>query len=474
MVCRGMSTTIEQIDLWRAAPSESEHLEFKEAKNNFDTESLCEYAVALSNEGGGHLLLGIHNSPPRKVVGSQAFRSLSDAAQRIHQKLGFRVDLEEVEHPEGRVVVVTVPGRPRGVPRHISGRYLMRVGESLVAMTPDRLQAIFNEDRPDWIEEAASDVLDAQQVVDLLDTQAFFELLQLPYPTRQEGVIERLTAEKLIDQRAGGFTIRRLGALLLAKRLGNFPDVRRRGIRVIVYDGPSKLETKLDEASAKGIAVGFAGLIEFVMAQLPQNEVVEHALRTRVKLVPDVVIRELAANALVHQDFNVSGASPTIEVYSNRVEISNPGKPLVDTDRFIDDYRSRNDRLADLMRRMRICEEKGSGVDRVVHTAEMYQLPAPLFRENVERTVVTIFGLRPFEDMDRDDRVRACYQHCSLKWVMGERMTNQSLRERFKLADTRASVTSQIIAAAIESGLVRPDEAVGGSRKYARYLPYWA
>lgn len=469
-----MPTTPEQIDIWRAAPSETEHLEFKEAKLSFDTDALCEYAVALSNEGGGHLLLGIHNTPPRKVVGSAALGNLVEVAHRVHQKLGFRVDFEEVKHPDGRVVVVKVPSRPRGVPRHVSGRYLMRVGESLVAMTPDRLQAIFNEDRPDWLEEPASEVLDAQAIIDLLDTQAFFELMQQPYPTRQEGVLERLLNENLIDRRSGGYIIRRIGALLLAKRLSAFPDVKRKAMRVVVYSGTSKLETKLDEAANRGMAVGFEGLIDFVMAQLPQNEVVEHALRTRVKLVPDVVIRELAANALVHQDFNATGASPTIEIYSNRVDISNPGKPAVDTDRFIDDYRSRNDRLADLMRRMRICEEKGSGVDRVVHTAEAFQLPAPLFRENVDRTFVTIFGHRPFEDMDRDDRVRACYQHCSLKWVMNERMTNQSLRERFKLPDGRASVTSQIIAAAIESGLVKADETVGGSRKYARYLPYWA
>lgn len=469
-----MPTTTEQIDVWRAAPTETEHLEFKEAKLNFDTDTLCDYCVALSNEGGGHLLLGIHNARPRKVVGSKALGNLSDVAHRVHQKVGFRVDFEEVAHPDGRVVVVKIPSRPRGVPRHVNGRYLMRVGESLVAMTADRLQAIFNEDRPDWLEEPASDIIDTQAVIDLLDTQAFFDLLQQPYPTQREGVIAKLIGEQLIDSQSGGYVIRRLGALLLAKRLSSFPDVRRKAMRVVVYNGSSKLDTKLDEAANRGIAVGFEALIDFVMAQLPQNEIIEHALRTTVKLVPDVVIRELAANALVHQDFNVTGASPTVEVYNNRVDISNPGKPAVETDRFIDDYRSRNDRLADLMRRMRICEEKGSGVDRVVHTAEAFQLPAPLFRENVDRTFVTIFGLRPFEEMDRDDRVRACYQHCALRWVMNERMTNQSLRERFKLPDGRASVTSQIIAAAIEAGLVKADETVGGSRKYARYLPYWA
>jgi predicted HTH transcriptional regulator len=123
---------------------------------------------------------------------------------------------------------------------------------------------------------------------------------------------------------------------------------------------------------------------------------------------------------------------------------------------------------------MGICEEKSSGIDRVVSTAEFYQLPAPDFRATHRRTLVTIYGPKDFDEMDREDRTRACYQHCALKWVMGERMTNQSLRERFNLPEAKSAVVSQVIAATIEAGLAKPDERVGGSRKFARYLPFWA
>ncbi len=126
------------------------------------------------------------------------------------------------------------------------------------------------------------------------------------------------------------------------------------------------------------------------------------------------------------------------------------------------------------MRRMNICEEKSSGIDRVVTTAEFYQLPAPDFRAGQNRTIVILYGPKAFEDMDRDDRIRACYQHCALKWVIAERMTNQSLRERFGLPESKSALTSQVITAAIQAGVIKPDEAVGGSRKYARYIPFWA
>jgi predicted HTH transcriptional regulator len=341
-------------------------------------------------------------------------------------------------------------------------------------MTEEQLRRIFAEGGPDWLEEQSKQSLDGQEVVELLDTQAFFELLKLPYPTDRSGVLERLEKERLIDSTGESFAIRRIGALLLAKKLTDFDELARKAPRVVVYSGVSKLETKLDQVGAKGYAVGFQGLIRFIMGQLPQNEVIENALRKEVKLVPEAAIREIVANALIHQDFSVTGASTMVEIYPNRVEISNPGEPLVPVDRFIDGYQSRNERVADLMRRMSICEEKSSGIDRVVQTAELYQLPAPAFRVGLRRTIVTIFGLRPFEEMDREDRVRACYQHCALKWVMSERMTNQTLRERFHLPEDKAASISQVIAATIEAKLIKPDEKVGGSRKYARYLPFWA
>ena len=163
-----------------------------------------------------------------------------------------------------------------------------------------------------------------------------------------------------------------------------------------------------------------------------------------------------------------------IEIYSDRVEISNPGEPVVPVERFIDGYQSRNERLADLMRRLHICEEKSSGIDKVVTAAEVYQLPAPDFRAAHRRTVAIIFGPKKLEGMDRDDRMRACYQHCVLKWVMAQRMTNQTLRDRFKLPENKSAIVSQIISAALDAKLIKLDQAVGASRKYARYLPFWA
>lgn len=469
-----MQTTREQVDIWRAAPTETQTLEFKEAKTQYDSDKLFGYCVAIANEGGGHMILGVRNKLPREVVGTTAFPNPIATAERIFQAVGFRVDIDEVTHPSGRVLVFSIPSRLKGTAYHLEGKYLMRSGESLVPMSEDQLRKIFAEGKPDWLEEHSKTSLPIDEVIRLLDTQAFFELLKLPYPTDQNGVIDRLTGERLVDRTGDTYAIRRLGGLLLAKKIAEFPDLARKAPRVVVYTGKPKLETKLDQTGTVGYAVGFQRLVNFVMSQMPQNEAIKNALRTEIKLVPEIVIRELVANAMIHQDFLITGASIVVDIYSNRIDISNPGEPIVPADRFIDGYQSRNERLADFMRRMRVCEEKGSGIDKVVHAAEVYQLPAPSFLSQGIRTQVTIYGPVRIGAMDRADRVRACYQHCALKYVMSERMTNQSLRQRFGLAESKSAIASQAIAATVDAGFVKLDEKVGSSKKYARYVPFWA
>lgn len=469
-----MVTTPAQVDIWRAAHKEHQRLEFKEAKIQFDSHKLYKYCVALANEGGGYLLMGIVDKPPRPVIGTSAYPDLVSTAEKLFAMLGFRVDVEAVAHPDGRVLVFHIPSRPRGTAYHLDGAYLMRSGGELVPMSEDQLRKIFAEGGPDLLEEPAMRGLPPQRVIELLDTQGYFELMELPYPTDQTGVLDRLVSERLIDRGAGSYSIRNIAALLLAKQLSDFPELERKAPRVVVYNGTSKLNTKLDRTGSKGYAVGFRGLTRFVMDQLPQNEVIENALRKAVKLVPEIAIREVLANALIHQDLSIRGASVMVEVYDDRVEITNPGEPIVPLERFIDGYQSRNERMADLMRRMHICEEKSSGVDKLVNAAEMFQLPAPEFRATQQRTQVIIYGPKVLEAMDRNDRVRACYQHCALKYVMNERMTNQTLRARFGLPEGKSAIASQIISATIDAGLIKPDERMGTSKKFARYLPFWA
>jgi ATP-dependent DNA helicase RecG len=468
-----MKTTSAELTKWMEEKQEG-NVEFKEAKNQFDTTKLMKYCVAIANEGGGKLILGVTDKKQRMVVGSQAFQNLEQTQSKILEKLRFRVEAEEFLHPAGRVVVFHIPSRPTGTAYNFEGAYLMRSGEELVPMTEDRLRAIFNEGKPSWLSECSARGLSSDDVIKLLDTQTYFDLLKLPYPVSRDAVLEKLQSERLILPRHGHYDITNLGAILFAKDLKAFEGLDRKAARVIVYEGKGKTRTKSDKPGVKGYAVGFEGLIDYVDSQLPSNEVIGKAVREKVQMYPEIAIRELVANALIHQDFNEIGTSVVIEIYSDRIEISNPGKPFIPPERFIDEYQSRNERLAALMRRMRICEEKGSGIDRVIESVEVFQLPAPDIRVGEKHTTLVMFAHKEFDAMEMKDRIRACYQHCCLRYVMNEKMTNQSLRERFKLPETKADAVSRIIGETQEAGLVKLENPESTSKRYARYIPFWA
>lgn len=467
-------TTLDELNGWLSVPREGAQLEFKEAKRQFDTDDFYQYCVALANEGGGKLVLGVSDKAPRRVVGTHAFRDPGELQSKVLSKLHFHIELEEFSHPDGRVLICHVPSRPKGTAYQYEGAYLMRSGDGTVAMTEDRLRNIFDEGKPNWLAGMARENCSADDIVRLLDTQSYFDLLTLPYPAVRDAVLDRFEREKLITKHGAMWAITNLGGILFAKRLDEFDGLSRKAPRVVVYDGTNKLKTRLDKLGTKGYAVGFEGLLEFIDGLIPANEVIEQALRREIKMFPEISVRELVANALIHQDFNETGTSVMIEIYADRIEISSPGKPFIAPERFIDEYQSRNEKLADLMRRFGVCEEKGSGIDMVVQNAEVYQLPAPDFRVGERHTVAVMYAHKDFEDMDRKDRIRACYQHCCLRYVMNEKMTNQSLRERFQLREEKSETVSRIIRDALDAGRIKLDDPESTSKRYAKYVPFWA
>ena len=200
--------------------------------------------------------------------------------------------------------------------------------------------------------------------------------------------------------------------------------------------------------------MGFEGLVDYINDQLPQNEEISKAVRETVRMYPVKAIREIVANAIIHQDYREKG-SPVIEIYSDRIEFTNPGLPVITPIRFIDEYQSRNEITADIMRRMGICEEKGSGIDKVIAQCELFQLPAPDFRTQEKHTNVIMYAHQNLNNMDKKDKIRACYQHCVLKYVSNEKMTNQTLRERFKIEEKNSAIASRIIGDTIEEKLIK-------------------
>jgi predicted HTH transcriptional regulator len=316
----------------------------------------------------------------------------------------------------------------------------------------------------------------AQRVLDLIDYSGLFDLLGLPLPEGRSAMLEKMVQERVITTHgADHFNITTLGAILFAKRLADFETLSRKAVRVIVYKGRNRVETLREQVATKGYANGFEGIVRYINDQLPANEVLGQAFRRELRMYPEIAVRELVANALIHQDCAITGDGPKVEIFTDRVEITNPGRPLIDTLRFVDEPpQSRNEALAALMRRMNICEERGSGIDKTLFEIELHQLPAPDFRVTDHHTVATMFSAMPLDRMDKPDRVRACYLHACLKQVSNEAMTNETLRTRLNIPDKDYPKASRIIRETIEANLVKPHDPSSKSRKHAKYLPFWA
>jgi predicted HTH transcriptional regulator len=178
---------------------------------------------------------------------------------------------------------------------------------------------------------------------------------------------------------------------------------------------------------------------------------------------------------LIHQDFSITGTGPMVEIYADRIEITNPGAPLIDVRRFLDlPPRSRNEALAAMMRRIGFCEERGSGIDKVLFEVELFQLPPPDFVVADQNVRAVLYSPRELSKMQRPDRIRACYQHASLRYLTGEPMTNASLRKRFSIEDQHHTAATRIISATVDSGWIKRANPGSESRKHASYVPFWA
>ncbi|WP_312936575.1 ATP-binding protein [Stutzerimonas nitrititolerans] len=468
-------------------PAETSWLEFK--RNNADPLEVGEYLAALSNaaaldgKSSAYLVWGVDDKT-HEIVGTTFVPQVAKKGNEeleswllrlLNPRLHFRFHSFEVD--DKPLVLLEIPSA-HSKPTSFEGRELIRIGSNKKPLKdfPEQERALWRVfDRTPFEELSAASGLDAAEALALLDYPAYFDLLGLPLPTDQAGILSRLQEDGMLrcDQ-AKRWEVTNLGAILFARELKKFKGLARKAVRLIVYEGKGRLKTLREQVGQKGYASGFEGLIEYLSALLPRNEVIGKALRKEVPMYPDLAVRELIANALIHQDFSVSGAGPMVEIFEDRLEITNPGEPLVDVDRFLDSPpRSRNEALASFMRRVGICEERGSGVDKVVFETEFFQLPPPRWERPDGSLRVVLFAHRVLKAMDKLERAHACYLHACLRYVLRDPMTNTSLRERFGIDAHNSATASRIIRDALEAKLIKPYEE-GQAKKNSRYLPYWA
>ena len=452
-----------------------------------DKQRLSEHLSAFSNfSGGGFLVYGVNNQGiiPSDIAQDRVdtiVKQLTNLSREaIEPPVALDCSVEDFESarllfihvPESPVKPVHLRGKPLDVAFIRSGGTTRRASRQEIGMM------MLNSRTPRWEELRATMLISDEEIRLMLNMGPILTMLERPVPSTKDEMLELIVGERfaLRDHSGGGY-ITNLGAIAAAKRIADFPDISRKSVRVIVYDGLNKRKTKQEQEGRLGYAISFQGLLSFVMSLLPQSEVIEQALRRKRTVYPEIALREIIANALIHQDFSITGAGPLIEIYNDRIEISNPGGllPSQRLDRLIGAQpESRNEQLARAFRRYKICEERGSGLIKAATEVEMYGLPPIEFTNGANFFKVTLYTPRTFAQMSERERLDACYQHAVLKYLSDTTMTNTSLRERLKMPEKQRSMVSLLIQEAIDKNLIKAADPENTSKKFTEYVPIWA
>ncbi len=380
-----MTVAITQLEKWLATPSENEYLEFKEAKNHFDFEKLVKYCVALANEGGGHIILGVTDKKPRQVVGTTFFDNLERTKAGLLERLRLRVFAHEVLHPKGRVLVFEVPPRPIGMPVQYKGAYWMRAGEDLVPMTPDMLKRIFDESDPDYSAEICADA-----ELDDLSPEAIERFRAMWHRRSGNDALLELSpgqlledAELIIDH---GITIAALVLLGTRKALG-----KHLAQAEVVYEYRSS-EASTSYQQRKEYREGFFLIHDSLWETINlRNDVFQYQdglFRQEIPTFNEAVIREAVLNAVSHRDYRLAG-SVFIRQYPSRLEIVSPGGfPYgITVDNILWRQSPRNRRIAEVFAKCGLVERSGQGANRMFEECIKESKPTPDFSDTDEYQV---------------------------------------------------------------------------------------
>ena len=472
-------------------PAETEWLEFKDS--NSDPERIGKDISALANSAAFHgrdfayKIWGVEDTT-RQLVGT-TFNPLTKKAKgnqdlsiwlRRFLSTNANYEFNTIERGGLKFVVLVVVAA-NGQPVYFDNAAYIREGSSTTRLVTGsakeaelwrRLQTEDFESLP-----AEKDVA-VGEIFELLDLDAYYGLLRTRRPGNIDETVNDLCRQELLSiQDNGRYTVTNLGALLVARRLGDFPGLRKRTLRVVRFEGDANFDILDDTFFDSGYALAFPQAEQFVSAMTSAKEVTEGAFRRVRTEYPRRAVRELLSNMVVHQDLSDTTAGPVVSIYSNRLEFSNPGTTLVPIDRLLNARpKTRNAALVRVLRQMDLCEEGGTGWDLIVASCEAAFMPAPkVTSEDGLGTVVTLFGGRAYDRMTKAERREAAYWHACLMYARGSSMNNQSLRARFGLEDEKKNLVaiSRLIRECCEAGLIKGEDEEA-SAKFRRYIPAWA
>ncbi|MCB9741539.1 MAG: putative DNA binding domain-containing protein [Alphaproteobacteria bacterium] len=370
---------------------EREGLEFKEAKTAYSAEKALRYCAALANEGGGHLVLGVTDRAPRRVVGTQAFLSWSKLARLLLEKLRLRVHFHELAHPDGRVLVLAVPPRPVGLPLAVDGVYWMRSGESLVPMTPDLLARILQEATVDH-----SATLLSELDLGVLEPRAVevFRRLWIRHGGSPE-LEQTGDAQLLEDAALARDGMPTLAALVLLGRPESLTWHLPQAELIFEYrstDATGPAQQRVEWRA--GFLLWFDEAWRTINLRNDRQHYARGLFVREVPTFHEQAVREVLLNAVAHRDYRLAG-SVFVRQYPRRLEVVSPGglPRGITPENMLWRQAPRNACIAQAFQRCGLVERAGQGMNRIFETSIRHGKARPELGGTDEHHVeVTLHG----------------------------------------------------------------------------------
>lgn len=386
--------------------SESEIAEFKEAKNTFPFDKLGKYFSALCNEANlknlnrAWLVFGVKDD--KSVVGSR-FRTNSKDLQSLKKEIADKttnrltfIDIHEIKHPDGRVLLLEIPPAPQGLPIAWDGHYYGRDGESLGPLNLEEIERIRAQNRAtDWsavtLPSASIDDLDSTAIA-IAQRNFVQKNPRLADEARRWDPATFLNKAKLTIN--GQIT--RTAVLLLGKpEASHFLNPASATVTWILKDRDGlerdyqhfgcPLLMSVDEVFHKIRNLKYRYMREGTL--FPEE----------VDQYDPYIIREALNNAIAHQDYEMGGKVTLIEFEDGRLCFSNPGQfipgsveSVIQSD--APESRYRNRFLTDAMVNLNMIDTIGSGIRKMFFIQKNRFFPLPEYELKDNRVQVTITG----------------------------------------------------------------------------------
>jgi ATP-dependent DNA helicase RecG len=350
-------------------------IEFKRSINS----DLAKEMVAFANSSGGRIFIGIEDDC--KLTGADITNEARSKVKGVARDCDPSINIE-LEVVDKVLVIYVAEGQNK--PYRCTNGFYVRNGLNSEKLSTHEIAEFFKEHGRINFDEMLCNSIVLPQGFDEFAIKNFMGHLNLSSPIDPSQLLINLGVVKEGSQ----IIPNNAGVLFFAQEPTKY--LPQSAVTCVAYRGSSKVDILDKKTFEKDLISNIDEIIGFLKRHLNLAFEIKATQREERLEIPEVVLREAVVNAVAHRDYLEKGATVMVEVFNNRVEVSNPGglPKGLSKDNFGTRTLARNPLIASILNRIRYIEKLGTGVQRMRSIMDYVGLPEPEFIFNSFFTVI--------------------------------------------------------------------------------------